>query len=66
MKIKLEITCDCGNTGLYEVENKYHKESHEEYADLTEVIYDNKFRAKPTTSGTWLNCVRCKKGIEVV
>lgn len=66
MRASLTLECSCGNTMVYTVKNKYHEESHAVYVDLTESIYDDKFRAKPTPSGMWINCRKCDNGFELV
>lgn len=66
LKVSATLECDCGNIGSYEVENKYHSEVHETFVDLTDQIYDDRFQAKPTSSGMWVRCRKCKKGYEII
>ncbi|MGV4321223.1 hypothetical protein [Bacillus mojavensis] len=66
MKVSVTLECDCGNIGSYEVKNEYHSEAHDTFVVLTEEIYDDKFQAKPTSSGMWVRCLKCNKGYGIV
>lgn len=66
MKATLTLECNCGNTMTYTVKEELNEGLQEIYVGLTERIYDDNYRAKPTPEGMWVLCGKCYKGVEII
>lgn len=66
LNVSIIFKCRCGSESEFNANNLNHKESEEEYVDLTEAVNDNFFKAILTPEGTQIKCMKCQNVYEII